>query len=94
MLCYVRYGWATKQIIMKIWSTEMQVLNQQTKELHWVEGMRVKAFTKEKAQELLDKYNFHYLVLGDEIVAEIPCKPGTLDPDWNKMIDYEIIQNN
>ena len=54
----------------------------------------VKAFTKEKAQELLDKYNYHYLVLGDEIVAEIPCKPGTLEPDWNRMIDYEIIQNN
>ena len=28
----------------------MQVLNQQTKELHWVEGMRVKAFTKEKEE--------------------------------------------
>lgn len=79
---------------MKIWTTEMQVLNQQTKELHWVEGMRVKAFTREKAQELLDRYNYHYLILGDEIVAEIPCKPGTLEPDWNKMIDYEIIQNN
>ena len=79
---------------MKIWSTEMQVLNQKTKELHWVEGMRVKAFTKEKAQEILDRYNYHYLVLGDEIVAEIPCKEGTFDPDWNRMIDYEIIQNN
>ena len=30
----------------------------------------------------------------NEIVAEIPCKPGTLEPDWCKMIDYEIIQNN
>ena len=50
--------------------------------------------TKEKAQELLDKYNYHYLVLGDEIVAEIPCKEGTFEPDWNRMIDYEIIQNN
>lgn len=79
---------------MKIWSTEMQVLNQQTKELHWVEGMKVKAFTKEKAQELLDKYDYHYLVLNDEIVAEIPCKEGTFEPDWNRMIDYEIIQNN
>ena len=79
---------------MKLWSTEMQVLNQQTKELHWVEGMKVKAYTKEKAQELLDKYDFHYLILGDEIVAEIPCKHGTLEPDWCKMIDYEIIQNN
>lgn len=79
---------------MKIWSTEMQVLNQKTKELHRVEGMNVKAFTREKAQELLDKYDYHYLILCDEIVAEIPCKPGTLEPDWNKIIDYEVIQNN
>lgn len=79
---------------MKRWSTEMQVLNQQTKELHWVEGMVVISPTKEMAQELLDKYNYHYLVLGDEIVYEIPCKPGTLEPDWNKMIDYEVIREN
>jgi hypothetical protein len=43
---------------------------------------------------LLDKYDYHYLILCDEIVAEIPCKAGTLEPDWNRMIDYEIIQNN
>lgn len=79
---------------MKLWDTSMQVLNQQTKELMWVEGMRVKAFTREKAQEILDKYDYNYLVLGDEIVVEIPCKPGTYDPDWEKMIDHEVIQNN
>ena len=79
---------------MKIWSTEMQVLNQKTKELHWVEGLKVKAFTREKAQQLLNKYNFHYLVLGDEIVAEVQCVKGTLNPDWSKIIDYEIIENN
>lgn len=79
---------------MKLWSTEMQVLNQQTKELHWVEGMKVRSPTRESAQKLLDKYNFHYLVLGDEIIAEIPCKEGTLDPDWNRMVDYDVIQCN
>ncbi len=79
---------------MKRWSTEMQVLNQQTKELHWVEGMVVIAPSKELAQKLLDKYDFHYLVLGDEIICGIPCKPGTLDPDWNRMIDYEVIRDN
>lgn len=72
----------------------MQVLNQKTKELHWVEGMKVKAPTREAAQKLLDKYDYHYLVLGDQIVAEIPCKPGTLEPDWNKMIDYDAIEGN
>lgn len=79
---------------MKRWSTEMQVLNQQTKELHWVEGMVVIAPTKKHAQDLLDKYDYHYLVLGDEIVCEIPCKPGTHEPDWNKMVDYEAIRGN
>lgn len=79
---------------MKLWDTQMQVLNQETKELCWVEGMRVRAFTREKARAILDKYDYHYLVFGDEIVAEIPCKPGTYDPDWDKMIDYEVIRDN
>ena len=73
----------------------MQVLNQHTKELHWVEGMPVIAYSKKKAQEILDKYNYHYLVLGDEIVAEIPCMPGTVNvPDWSRMVDYEAIRHN
>lgn len=79
---------------MKIFGTKMQVINQHTKEPIWVEGMKVKSPTRESAQRLLDKCDYHYLVLGDELIAEIPCKPGTLEPDWNKMIDYEIIQNN
>ena len=79
---------------MKRWATKMEVLNQQTKELHTVIGMEIIAYTREKAQELLDKYNFHYLTLDDEIIAEIPCKPWTNEPDWNKMIDYEVIRDN
>lgn len=79
---------------MKRWSTEMQVINQETKEPVWVEGMAVIAFTREKAQQILDKYDYNYLVLGDEIIAEIPCKPGTFDPDWEKMIDHEAIREN
>lgn len=79
---------------MKLWNTMMQVVNQQTGEFHWVEGMRVKAFSRKLAQEILDKYDYHYLVLGDEIVAEIPCNPGTLDPDWSKMVDYQVINGN
>jgi len=79
---------------MKLWETKMQVLNQKTQELIWVEGLRVRAYTREKAQKLLDKYNYNYLILGDEIIAEIPCKANTLDPDWNKIIDYQIIQEN
>jgi len=79
---------------MKLWDTKMQVLNQKTKELHWVESMRVKAPTREAAQALLDKYDFHYIILLDEIICEIPCKKGTLEPNWCKMIDYEIIENN
>lgn len=79
---------------MKTWITEMQVLNQETKELHWVAGMRVVAPTHKAAQEILDKYNYHYLVILGELIAEMPCMPGTQDPDFSKMVDYEVIQNN
>lgn len=79
---------------MKIWQTFMQVLNQGTKELVWVEGYRVKSPTRESAQRLLDKHDFHYLVLGDEILAEIPCIPGTDEPDWDRMIDFQSITEN
>lgn len=72
----------------------MEVINQRTKEIHVVIGPRVIAPTREAAQELLDKYNFHYLILGDELIAEIPCIEGTHEPDWKKMVDYEAIKYN
>lgn len=63
---------------MGYWETKMQVVNQQAKEIFWVCGMTVKASTREAAQAILDKHDFFYLVLGDRIVAEIPCKPGLM----------------
>ena len=79
---------------MKLWGTKMQVLNQVTKELIWVDGMRVKAFSRGKVLEILDKFDYDYLVLDNQIVSEIPCKKGTLEPDWGRMIDYETITDN
>lgn len=29
-----------------------------------------------------------------ELVAEIPCKPGTYEPDWGNMVDYENQRDN
>jgi len=29
-----------------------------------------------------------------ELVAEVPCKEGTYEPDFPNMSDYETIRNN
>lgn len=72
----------------------MNVVCQETGDTLTVSGPRVKAPSRYAAQKLLDKHKFTYLWIEGELVAEIPCIPGTHEPDWNKMIDYDAIENN
>ena len=79
---------------MRTYSTKMQVLNQETKELVWVGGMKVIAHSEQHAQQILDRHDYHYLALDGELIAEIPCIKGTYQPDWGGMIEYNPINEN
>ncbi|WP_312306218.1 hypothetical protein [Chryseobacterium sp.] len=79
---------------MPFYCTQMQVVNQETKELVWVDGMRIEAPTWELAQEILDKDNYHYLKITGKLVAEIPCKKGSFEPDWKNAVDYDKLNQN
>jgi len=48
----------------------------------------VRAISWELAQEWCYENRGHLVVTG-ELIAEIPCKEGTYEPDWDNMIDYE-----
>lgn len=77
---------------MRRWYTEIKVWSQK-EQRHLKLGFRpVIAPTKEAAQEVLDKYNFHFVTLGDEIIGEVSGSPT--DPHWKRMIDYEAIMYN
>lgn len=57
-------------------------------------GPVIEAFTARLAHEYCQNNGLGYCYISDELAAEIPCKPGTLEPDWDKMVDYEDPQNN
>lgn len=79
---------------MPFFCTQMQVVNQKTKELVWIDGMRIEAPNLELAQEIIDKDNYHYLIITGQLVKEIPCKKGSFEPDWKNAVDYDKLNQN
>ena len=78
---------------MKTWVTEIMALEAKTDEMKKWCGDEVQAPTYELAQQWCDNNKGYLKVIG-ELVAEIPCKEGTYEPDFENMVDYENIQNN
>lgn len=73
---------------MKQWVTEIKALQASTGEMKTWGGEHISAPTAELAQQWCDENRGYLKVIG-ELVAEIPCIPGTHDPDFGNMIDYE-----
>jgi hypothetical protein len=78
---------------MKQWLTQFKAPDARTGEMKTWCGENVVAPTHELAQQWCYENRGHLIVIG-ELIAEIPCKDGTHEPDWDKMVDYEDIQNN
>lgn len=57
-------------------------------------GPNIQAPNQQIAHEYCQTHGLGYCEVGDEVVCEIPCKEGSYEPDFNKMVDYESIQNN
>lgn len=73
---------------MKIYLTEFRAKCALSNQLKSWDGQNVQALTWKDAQEWCYRNAGHLVVIG-ELVAEIPCKKGTFDPDFDNMIDYE-----
>lgn len=77
---------------MRLWVTEFKALCAKTGVLKTYGGPDVEGLTHGIAQQWCYDNAGHLNVIG-ELVAEIPCKEGTYEPDFNKMIDYELKNN-
>lgn len=82
-----------KNNTMKIWGTSIYAKHNITGEIREFCGQNVEAPTRELAIAWC-QHHCGYLHVNDEIVAEIPCKEGSYEPDFDNMVDYENIQNN
>jgi hypothetical protein len=78
---------------MKLWATEFRALDSRTGEMKTWSGDIIEAPTWDLAQQWCNEHKGYLKVIG-ELIAEIPCKEGTYEADFNKMIDFDIIKNN
>jgi hypothetical protein len=73
---------------MKQWVTEIKAIEPDSGELKTYGGPHIVSPSWELAQQWCREHCGYLKVIG-ELIAEIPCKEGTYEPDFKKMIDYE-----
>ena len=79
---------------MKLWVTEIEAKDHFTGQLKKYGGPEVPGICKSDADLYCQNNGLGYCKVVGELVAEIPCKEGTYEPDFKNMIDYEKTQNN
>lgn len=73
----------------KYWTTKIIAKSPLDGQLRNYCGPNIPAETYEQAQEYCEQNGLGYCWVDAQLVCEIPCKPGTLEPDWDKRIDYD-----
>lgn len=79
---------------MKTWVTLIKALDPVTGLMKTWSGPNVPGINHDDATRYCQQNELGYCQVIGELVAEIPCKKGTHEPDWENQIDYEIIKNN
>jgi hypothetical protein len=79
---------------MRMWVTEILAIDPATGEMKSWAGPNVPGINHDDAERYCQLNELGYCNVLGELVAEIPCKEGTNEPDFGKMIDYERINNN
>lgn len=78
---------------MRIWLTEFRAPDVRTGEMKTWCGENVEAPSRELAQQWCYDNRGYLKVIG-ELVAEIPCKKNTYEPDFSNRIDYDTPEMN
>lgn len=79
---------------MKTWCTEILARDPLTGEFKRWCGPNINGISMEDATNYCQQNGLGFCEVVGELVAEIPCKKGTFEPDFKNMIDYENTQNN
>lgn len=79
---------------MNIYATTVQAISPIDGELKKYCGPNVPGISEQDARDYCENNGLGYCHIEGLLIAEIPCKEGTHDPDWSKMTDYENIRSN
>lgn len=73
---------------MNLYTTEISAINPKTGDLVTWGGPNVPGVSFDDAQAYCEAAGLGYCKVVGQLVAEIPCKTGTVEPDFSKMVDY------
>ena len=73
----------------KWWVTEVKAKSPIDASMRSYGGPNVPGNTLEDAQEYCEKNGLGYCWVVGQLIAEIPCKEGTFEPDWDSQINYD-----
>lgn len=79
---------------MNQYVTSISAIDPRNGQMKSWEGPRVPGITTADAERYCQENGLGYCKVDGILVADIPCKPGTYEPDWSKKIDYEKPNHN
>lgn len=74
---------------MNLYITTIKAVSPIDGELKSYEGPNVQGISFEDAQNYCENNGLGYCKVDGLLVAEIPCKNGSYEPDFDKLKDYE-----
>jgi len=74
-------------------TTEIKAIDPADGELKAWCGPSIDAISPGMAKLYCQQNGLGYCKITGQLISEIPCKEGTLDPDWNKQTDYDESNN-
>lgn len=74
---------------MKQYATEITAIDPVDDEIKVFAGPNVPGITFADAEAYCQSNGLGYCKVIGELIAEIPCKPGTYEPDWDKQVDFD-----
>jgi len=78
---------------MNWFTTIIVAVDPYTKRLTKYGGPNIQGISMSDAQHYCDTHGLGYCKVDARLVAEIPCKKGSYDPDFENRIDYDHNQN-
>lgn len=74
---------------MDLYTTEIRAIDPRNGLLKTWCGPHVPGISFSDAEEYCQRNGLGYCAIVGRLVEEIPCKPGTYEPDWDRKIDHE-----
>lgn len=78
----------------RFWGTEIRAIDPMDGEMKTWAGPIVPGITYKEAKRYCSENGLGYCkVIKDQLIMSVPCKNGTIEPDWDKKVVYVENEN-